>query len=287
MEVNAPATCPTCGTQFIGGYCHTCGERKLDAKEYSLRNFAGSFLETVFSVDNKLLRSLVALINPGKLTTDYLEGRRVPYLRPLQLFFFVNVVYFFAQPFNGSNTFNNQLDSQYQYQSYSGVLVKPLIDTRLQATGQTLNQYATNYNALSSQLARTLLFLLVPLWAGMLWLVTWGLRRTYAMQFIFSLHTFSFLLLYYLSFFSPLYYQLVIWTAKFGQQDLARWMWGENSLTLMFLVVVGVYTTASLHKLFSISLLSAGLRATVACLFFFEIVRLYRLVLFLATYWLL
>lgn len=256
----------------------------MGSNEYTFRNFVGSFIETVFSVDNKLLRSLLALLRPGLLTADYLRGKRVPYIRPLQLFFFVNVVYFFVQPMSGSNTFNNQLDSQYKRQLYSEEIVKPTVDAYLRNKGLTLEQYAADYNALSSQLARTLIFLMVPVWAGIMWLVTLGLKRTYPTQFIFALHVMSFLLLYYYSGFAVLHYHAAVWLYKSGLDGWAAAIYSEAKLSYTFLAILGVYTAMSLRRLLGISILSAGLRAFAACLFFFEVVALYRLILFFITF---
>jgi hypothetical protein len=282
-----PAACPTCGHAFAGPYCHHCGERKLGPKEYTFRNFAGSFIETVFSVDNKLLRSLLALLRPGLLTADYLRGKRVPYIRPLQLFFFVNVVYFFVQPISGINTFNSTLSIQFYYQSYSEDVVQPLVRAHIKKTGIDVQAYTDKYNALSNQLARTLVFLMVPLWACILWVITLGLGRTFATQFVLAMHTMTFLLLFYYSGFTPLHYHLVNWLADgLGQKELAQNLWGEEMLNYTLFPFLAVYTALSLRKLFAITWIGSILRTFVALYVFFYVVTLYRFILFFITFWL-
>lgn len=54
-------------------------------------------LDQIFSLDNTLLRTLATLIkSPGKLTQEYLMGRRVRYTFPLRLYLIVSFVYFFV-----------------------------------------------------------------------------------------------------------------------------------------------------------------------------------------------
>jgi len=52
----------------------------------------GEFFETVFSLDNRLFRTLAALMIPGRLTNNFLFGKQKPYFHPLRLFFVSGVL---------------------------------------------------------------------------------------------------------------------------------------------------------------------------------------------------
>ena len=53
-----------------------------------------------FGLDTKVARTLVALVrHPGRLTVEFLAGRRVRYLPPLRLYVYLSVVYFLASAF--------------------------------------------------------------------------------------------------------------------------------------------------------------------------------------------
>lgn len=69
--------CVTCGTTLEGAYCHTCGERRLDLEDEALRHFLRDQFHEVTSADGRLWRTLKALFVPGKLTDEYVRGRRV------------------------------------------------------------------------------------------------------------------------------------------------------------------------------------------------------------------
>lgn len=88
--------CKNCGTTLNGAYCYRCGQKHLPETR-SLKLLLMDALDHIFSLDNTLLRTLATLIkSPGKLTQEYLMGRRVRYTFPLRLYLIVSFVYFFV-----------------------------------------------------------------------------------------------------------------------------------------------------------------------------------------------
>ncbi len=80
--------CPSCDEPGRGRYCSACGERFLVDHDFSLRHF---FLETlpheVLDIDGKFLRTLrLLLLKPGMLASEYVAGRRQPYVGPLRFY---------------------------------------------------------------------------------------------------------------------------------------------------------------------------------------------------------
>lgn len=98
MDSAAPpiATCPNCSTSLLGSHCHECGQKKIDANEYSLRRFIGRAINDFTDLEsNKVLRTLAAMIvRPGLLALEYLRGRRGSYLGPLKLYLTFSALYF-------------------------------------------------------------------------------------------------------------------------------------------------------------------------------------------------
>ena len=110
-EAPEPRICKNCNNQFHGLYCNQCGEKVILPKDRKLSNVVGSILAITSIVDNKFFKSLKLVVaNPGFLSREYADGRRVRYMRPLQLFFILNLIYFIfpvLQMFNSS--FKTQL----------------------------------------------------------------------------------------------------------------------------------------------------------------------------------
>jgi hypothetical protein len=77
-------------------YCPNCGQQNVD-KQASLRDFLHDALGDLFTFDHKFFRSFKPLLfKPGFLTNEYNKGRRVNYILPLRLYFFVSLVFFFV-----------------------------------------------------------------------------------------------------------------------------------------------------------------------------------------------
>lgn len=84
--------CRNCGHPLPEGakYCPQCSQKNHDGR-LRFREMAVEMVSTIFNLDNKIFRSFLALLVPGKLTVDYFEGKHVRYYHPLRLFLFTGV----------------------------------------------------------------------------------------------------------------------------------------------------------------------------------------------------
>jgi hypothetical protein len=55
----------------------------------------------VTELDFKTLRSLRALVVPGKLTAEFIAGHRRPYLSPMKVYLLCGAIFFLAAPYTG------------------------------------------------------------------------------------------------------------------------------------------------------------------------------------------
>ena len=106
--VDWQTTCLNCGSQLGGAYCSECGQR--DAPPHpSLRELGGEAFAELSGWDGKFAETVRALLRkPGKLTVEFLEGRRARYLSPLRLYLTCSVIYFLiaaAVPSNPRSSF--------------------------------------------------------------------------------------------------------------------------------------------------------------------------------------
>ncbi|MES2760512.1 MAG: DUF3667 domain-containing protein [Pseudomonadota bacterium] len=89
------ANCANCQTPLTGSFCHACGQR--DHVHRSLLHLGEEFLHGLLHFDAKAWRTLPLLIaKPGKLTREYIEGKRTRFVSPLALFLFMVFFMFFA-----------------------------------------------------------------------------------------------------------------------------------------------------------------------------------------------
>jgi hypothetical protein len=83
----AEQACLNCGTALIGTHCHACGQAAHVHK--TLGAFFHDLLHGVFHFEGKTWRTLPLLAwKPGKLTREYIDGRRASYVSPIALFLF-------------------------------------------------------------------------------------------------------------------------------------------------------------------------------------------------------
>ena len=86
--------CLNCHARLRGQYCGHCGQRsqnRLISIWQLLQEAFGDLLE----LDSRLWRTLVPLLTrPGRLTKDYLEGRRARYMPPFRTYLVLSVIFF-------------------------------------------------------------------------------------------------------------------------------------------------------------------------------------------------
>ncbi|MBS0433050.1 MAG: DUF3667 domain-containing protein [Proteobacteria bacterium] len=90
------AACANCGAPLYGEYCYQCGQPVKGLIRH-LSGVLGDVLDTLFNIDSRVLRTLPALyFRPGFLTREYFAGRRVRYVTPFRLMFFLALIAFFV-----------------------------------------------------------------------------------------------------------------------------------------------------------------------------------------------
>jgi hypothetical protein len=86
--------CLNCGTELQGQYCGTCGQRAR-GRLISLWELLQDAFGDLFEIDSRLWRTLIPLlIRPGRLTLDYLEGKRARYMPPFRMYLVLSVIFF-------------------------------------------------------------------------------------------------------------------------------------------------------------------------------------------------
>ncbi|HSX58905.1 MAG TPA: DUF3667 domain-containing protein [Tahibacter sp.] len=86
--------CANCGAELHGPHCHQCGQ-PVKGMIRPLSGLTADVVDTVFNIDSRVLRTLGPLyFKPGFLTTEYFIGRRVRYVTPFRLFFFLTIIAF-------------------------------------------------------------------------------------------------------------------------------------------------------------------------------------------------
>lgn len=90
----AAAECANCRAGVTGNYCQQCGQETV-LHPPSAREFLHEFVGHYVALEGKLWGSLVLLFcRPGRLTREYIAGRRVRYVQPLRLYLTFSIIFF-------------------------------------------------------------------------------------------------------------------------------------------------------------------------------------------------
>jgi hypothetical protein len=96
MRHHDPAAthCGNCGAPLGGAFCQTCGQ-KVVGPDVSLHEFFHEAVEELAHFDGKIVQTLrLLLTQPGMLTREFLDGRRVRYISPLRVYLTCSVLFF-------------------------------------------------------------------------------------------------------------------------------------------------------------------------------------------------
>lgn len=106
--------CRNCAAALSGEWCSACGERRWRASDRSLGALAHEAFSALTDWDGRILGSLRALLlSPGRLSADWIDGRRRRWLGPMALFLLANVACFLAAPMTDFDlSLRDQVDLQ-------------------------------------------------------------------------------------------------------------------------------------------------------------------------------
>ena len=94
--------CLNCGhpLDLSDKYCPNCSQAN-STKRLSLLDFFEEFFTNILSYDSKLFQTLAALLlRPGKITREYIAGKRLSYTNPFRFLLSLAIIYFLLISFN-------------------------------------------------------------------------------------------------------------------------------------------------------------------------------------------
>jgi Protein of unknown function (DUF3667) len=256
--------CQSCGSKFSGMFCSKCGEKKFDPQhDLSIIKFIEHSVDIYFHFDTKFFKTFQKLFfYPGTLTKNFISGRRVLYMKPMQLFVLASIVFYFLLPrtdayysnvydLNGKFSIENMM----QYNSSNKIFVKKI---KYHASEERVVNYLRSHMISSSKL---FLFTIFPSWALILFALFYKSNRFYISHLVFSLHCFTaFILIHMLYLFV-----------------LAKFM---NQIPLLYIVplfiIFALYMFFAIRKFYQLGIMVSLLKCVVACFAFLIMLELYR-----------
>lgn len=306
-------TCKNCGNTFSGKYCNQCGEKVYTAHDKSIPYFFEDALHFVTHFEGTLFTTLKAMATrPGQWSKDFCEGKRKRYFRPLSFFMLLVILYLIFPMYSGLNMpFKFHLsESQLARTLVSKKtkvnidslrrIVDSVVDSRqfknsdqafsfglfyadsLMRPYPALRKLEMTYNRKSEKTSKLLLLVMIPLSALFLWLLHFFQKRMFFDHLVLATELNSFNIL-----FSYLLFPLLMQLFYLVLPDPWLNYFTDDSLSLFFNLVMCLYAVRALAQFYVqkwyISLVK-GVILTQAI--FFLVVKSYRIILFVVTYYL-
>ena len=83
-------------------FCPNCSQAN-SSKKLTLKDFFDEFFSSLISYDSRLLKTLSALLTkPGKITNDFINGKRVSYTNPFRFLLSLAIIYFLMINFSSN-----------------------------------------------------------------------------------------------------------------------------------------------------------------------------------------
>ncbi len=221
--------CHNCDAPVSGNFCPNCGQETV-LHVASAREFMHEFIGHYVALEGKLWKSLgLLLFRPGRLTAEYIAGRRVRFIQPLRLYLTMSILFFAVLKYGG-HSFKDltdtgdgkpvmSVDTNSETLGLKGGItihrplkpseVKPEtkgfnISSKLGEINPEWGRKLQHLNELTLSQQQTLLvdaffayvpyamFLLMPVFALLLKLLYLGSGRKYGEHLLFALHTNAF-----------------------------------------------------------------------------------------------
>ena len=209
-----PARCKNCEAVLLGRFCVNCSQA-ANVHVPTTRELLHELLEGLTHSDSRLWRTLTTLwFKPGKLTQEFVAGRRVAYLPPFRLYLIVSIVFFLMASLVPVNVALLTLDEATKSGSPPLSASKQLPSNRITSCSEVNFEVFANHPAWNSRIRHACeamqqdngghlahlsigtiskaMFIFLPLIAFLNMLLYWHPRYRYAEHLLFFVHVHAF-----------------------------------------------------------------------------------------------
>lgn len=245
-----------------------CGEKKISREDLTFRKFFDQAFDIITHFDSKIWRSVYLLFSkPGFLVTEHLEGRRVKYAKPIQLFLVINVIYFLALNYIGFDEVTNPL-KDHMNNFFYGDIATTLVNEKIENKNITFTEYDNKFYDEIYVESKLLIIFMIPLLA--LWFLLIFFRKDilYYEQLIFATYFFCFILLFYTFFI-----------------NILESVFDTNTEEIIVLLASAIYLFFSIRKIHKLSISQILLKTLLSVIGLVLVVSLFRFLIFLTVYY--
>lgn len=131
-------TCLNCEYRFEGNYCPSCGQ-SINEIQKPIRHFLHDMMDSLLVFDIRVFRSIpTLLLKPGKISSEFIAGRRRRYVPPFRFFLFASILFFFLIGLQTRNLFNISMNEEQSEALVDSVFQEMKIRGQINQSGDTV-----------------------------------------------------------------------------------------------------------------------------------------------------
>jgi uncharacterized membrane protein len=208
--IEPPARCKNCDALLLGRFCVNCSQA-ANVHVPTTMELVHELLEGITHSDSRLWRTLTTLwFKPGKLTEEFVAGRRISYLPPFRLYLILSIIFFLMLSFvhtsgelikfdealkPAGSAKNAATSAEMPISSCQDLTVsdRPSWTPRLRHICEAVRKdSAENLLHVAIGTMSKAMFIFLPLVAFLHMLIYWRPRYRYAEQLLFFVHLHAF-----------------------------------------------------------------------------------------------
>ena len=239
----APSRCRNCDQELVGvQYCPKCGQRDIDFKR-DWKGLVAEYASSMFNFEGKVPQGIIDLLfRPGKMTVEFLQGKRASQIPPVRLYLFASLVFFIWASYNGEFELEDLEKEQLEQIEFDDDI--PVSPDFARKIAEKFQDSESIKNEFYSWLPRVFL-LGVPVLALATRLVFRKRDLVYLEHMIISMHLQTFLLLWI----------LLLSLLEFIVGKI--WPWGSQNLVERIDLWILIYPVFASRRIFNLSWLKA------------------------------
>ncbi len=263
MKEDSTKKCQSCGSDIKENYCSKCGEKIVHETDFSIGAILSQSFSTITNLDSKLFRTFSALLfKPGRLSLEYINGRRKLYMQPFQVFVLLNLLFFFI-----TDVDMFRVPSQWYFED-PGRIVRG--EEVAQSKNITYSEVLLLYDTQVAAWSKSAVIVTIPFIGLIMLLLNFKKKYLFGKHLIFATHFFSFFLLFTVL----LYIAVILMPYK------NKYFFQIPTLLSMF-----IYLVFSIKQFYKDKIVLSIIKSFVGTLAILAIFLLYRYLISAFTLW--
>jgi hypothetical protein len=244
--------CVNCNNTIKSFYCENCGEKIVQDKDFSIKTLLNQVVSGLFNFDSKIIKSFYYLFTkPGRLSVNYVNGLRKPFMSPFQIFLIANILFFILL----DQADILRIPSKYYFGNEEMIEALRYLSVETDMSELELKNI---YDIKSLNYSKSFVIILIPIYAFVFYVLNKKKQYQFGKHLIFATHYFSFFLLFYVILLSipfyktPLVIQASIFTINFVYLIFAIRTFYENTIGISvlkgFISVIAIIAFAVMYR---------------------------------------